>query len=191
MAYNIYLNDWAISDDKYWNDKMRGKIGNYLRELFNEVCLLDECPYYNAEFTWDYSAASYIRPGEILIYFVESHAESLIRLASPHAKLHSNGGSTALNMPGGVLSEVYVNSDWKNDNNPARGYALTAFHEAMHNKLEYPGTNAGFVHSQGGAGLAAPYFYHSGYQLSQRNKELMAPALPRRVPQNKAFIYGF
>ena len=178
-TYNVYLKDKATDDD-FWGSGTRYVIGCYLRDFFNQVCQLDSCPYDDADFFWGFSAAN-IQTGEIVIYFVDSPADSLIRQLAPW-KPHSSGGATMHPFPSGTLSEVYVNA-YQGDSNPARGLACTAFHEAMHNKLG-PYFN---LHGGGGGGLALSPGA-SDFGLTPMNKELMAPVLAKTVPQYTGFL---
>jgi len=146
-----------------------------LRGFFNDVCTLKSAnPFSSALTTWASPAS--IRVGEIVVYFVDSQSSSLIRQNLPSAVPHSNTGSTAHGLPGGTISEVYVDA-FKAMQNGVRGLAVVAFHEAMHNKL-FPLN----IHTSGGGGLALSPM-SPDFGLTDGNKQLMAPALSTAVKQ--------
>ena len=65
----------------------------------------------------------------------------------------------------------------------ARALAVLAFHEAMHNLLK----RGNDLHAMGGMGLAAATVFPNS-KLTQRNKELMAAAMGKNIPQNQSFL---
>jgi hypothetical protein len=59
----------------------------------------------------------------------------------------------------------------------------TRISEGMHNLLKM----GGGLHGAGGMGLAAATVY-STTQLTSRNKQLLAPVMGTRIPQNTSFL---
>src|SRR4051794_1865694 len=148
--YMVHLKD-KTSAGGTLNRTVKSRVGNFLRGFYNEVCMQDaarQAGYTSADVNWS-PAVGTVREGEVLIYFVGSQQESLIRRLLPDAVLHSTTGSTAHGLPGGKLSEVYV-AGCAADPHLARCLAVVAFHESMHNKLG-PEID---VHADGGGGLA-------------------------------------
>ncbi len=176
MTYNFYLKDAATSGAD-WGEGDRYVIGVELKNLFDEVCQLSSCPYDLSDFWWDPGSVS---DTSLLIYFVNSRSNSLVRKVRPGASL--GGGGTTHISNAGNLSEVYVSAALEDDN-PARAWAVLAFHEAMHNLLKM-GQN---LHGAGGMGLAAETVYSSS-RLTTKNKELVAKAMGKKIPQNTSFL---
>lgn len=170
-VYKVYLNDLA-TPGKFWTSATRQAFGAVLQGFFNEVCKLkDARPFTSALTTW--APPVNIQREEIIVNFVNSWADSRIRKHDPNAELESKTGSTA-HFVGGKISEVYVDAF---TTMPVRGLAVVAFHEAMHNKL-YPLD----IHADGGGGLASTSVSWN-FGLTDKNKQLMAKALSKQVPQ--------
>ena len=120
-AYNVYLGDVnsGLSDDD--KSAVQALLLTWFTRIVNSTS-------YTASVSWTSSVPSSIQDNELLVYFVESSLDSVVR-ALPGGPGGSGGGdgftAWANNL---TASEVYVNR--------SRGYlAEIAFHELMHNKL--------------------------------------------------------
>jgi hypothetical protein len=183
-TYNFRLSDKVGgSNPGVWGEGTAYVVGNYLKEFFNRVCTSPLTPYSDSDFWWD-SAASEVRAEEVLIYFLDSKSDSLVQQASAGATL--GPGGTTLIRSSGNLSEVYVRESLAamgGGADFARGLAVLAFHEAMHNKLKLGGS----LHSTGGGGMAATTVF-ANTNLNAANIAKMAPTLSRTVAQNVSFL---
>lgn len=183
-TYNFRLSDKVRSSNpNVWGEGILYVIGTYLKEFFDQVCTSNLAPYSDSDFWWN-SSASDIRSHEVLVYFLDSRANSLIHKVSPKGPL--GPGGTTLIRSSGNLSEVYVRESLAamgGGGDVARGLAVLAFHEAMHNKLKLDGK----LHSIGGGGMAATTVF-ANTNLTKENIAIMAPALSRPVPQNGSFL---
>jgi hypothetical protein len=183
-TYNFRLSDQVRdSHPGVWGEGTAYAIGNYLKEFFDEVCSSPLTSYSDSDFWWD-SSSSDVRPHEVLIYFLDSQADSLVRKVAAGASL--GPGGTTLIRSSGNISEVYVRESLAamgSGGDFARGLAVLAFHEAMHNKLKLGGS----LHATGGGGMAATTVF-ANTKLSSKNIQQMAAALGRSVPQNLSFL---
>ena len=182
--YNFRLSDQVRgSNPGVWGEGTAYVVGNYLKEFFDEVCASPLTPYSGSDFWWD-SSASDVRANEVLIYFLDSKADSLVQQVSPSVTL-GPGGTTVIRSAGN-LSEVYVRESLAamgGGADLARGLAVLAFHEALHIKLKLGGS----LHSTGGGGIAAATVF-ANTNLNARNIAKMAPALSLSVQQNVSFL---
>lgn len=176
-TYNFYLKD-AATPGSDWGEGTCYVIGLEMKTLFDEVCQLPSCPFSVSDFWWDPQS---VNSTSVLVYFVNDSTRSLVRKVTPNAQL-GQGGTTHIS-PAGNLSEVYVSIGVQDPNNPARALAVLAFHEVMHNLLQ---TGNG-LHGSGGVGLAAATVY-SNSKLTPKNKELVAKAMGKSIPQNTLFL---
>jgi len=176
-TYNFYLKDGGTSGPGFWGEGDRYVLGLELKKLFDEICLLPSCPFSISDFWWDPGT---VGDTDLLIYFVDSPSNSLVRRIRPKAPLGA-GGTTHLSTAGN-LSEVYL-SAITGQSDPTRALAVLAFHEAMHNLLKM----GQGLHGAGGMGLAAATVF-SNSQLTAKNKELMAKVMGTKVPQNASFL---
>lgn len=104
--YNFRLSDQVRgSNPGVWGEGTAYVVGTYLKEFFDEVCASPLTPYSGSDFWWD-SSASDVRANEVLIYFLDSKADSLVQQVSPSVTL-GPGGTTVIRSAGN-LSEVYV-----------------------------------------------------------------------------------
>jgi hypothetical protein len=183
-TYNFRLSDQVRgSNPGVWGEGTAYVIGTYLKQFFDEVCTSSLTSYSDSDFWWD-SSPSDIRAEEVLIYFLDSKSDSLVRQVSSGAPL--GAGGTTLIRSSGNLSEVYVRESLAamgGGGDIARGLAVLAFHEAMHNKLKLGGS----LHSTGGGGMAATTVF-ANTNLNAANITKMAPTLSRSVPQNTGFL---
>ena len=185
-TYNFRLSDQVRgSNPGAWGEGTAYVVGTYLKEFFDQVCASPLTSYSDSDFWWD-SSASDVRANEVLIYFLDSKADSLVQQVSPSATL--GPGGTTLIRTSGNLSEVYVRESiaaMGGGADLARGLAVLAFHEAMHNKLKVGGS----LHSVGvgGGGMAAGTVF-ANTNLNARNIAKMAPALSLSVQQNASFL---
>lgn len=176
-TYNFYLKDRGTSAGNFWGEGDRYVLGLEMKKLFDEICLLSACPFSTSDFWWDPATVS---DTELLIYFVDAPGDSLVRRIRPNTPL--GGGGTTHISTAGNLSEVYL-SAIAGQADPVRALAVLAFHEGMHNLLKM----GGGLHGAGGMGLAAATVY-STTQLTSRNKQLLAPVMGTRIPQNTSFL---
>lgn len=175
-TYNFYLKNSATSGDR-WGEGTRYVIGLHLKEFFDEVCQDPGTSFSVSDFWWDPTS---ITGSDLLIYFVDSQANSLVRKIRPNGLLGS-GGTTHISAAGN-LSEVYVSAAHEAQD-MAKGVAVLAFHEAMHNLLKM----GNGLHGSGGMGLAAETVYETS-TLTATNRKLMAKALGTNIPQNASFL---
>jgi hypothetical protein len=120
----------------------------------------------------------------VLIYFLDSKSDSLVQQVSAGATL--GPGGTTLIRASGNRSEVYVRESLAamgGGADVARGLAVLAFHEAMHNKLKLGGS----LHSTGGGGMAAATVF-ANTNVNAGNTAKMAPALSRTAAQDTSFL---
>ena len=120
--------------------------------------------------------------GSLLIYFINSQADSLVRKVRPGSNL-GPGGTTIPDDPTGNLSEVYFFTTAWQASDAARLLAVLAFHEAMHNLLKLGDR----LHATGGMGLAAARVEETT-RLTDTNKRLMAAVMADNIPQNSSFL---
>ena len=183
-TYNIRLSDHVRSSNPgVWGEGTAYVIGIYLKEFFDKVCSSPLTPFSDSDFWWDSSSAD-VRSQEVLIYFLDSKQNSLVRQVAAGSPL--GPGGTTLIRSSGNLSEVYVRESLAamgGGGDFARGLAVLAFHEAMHNKLRL----GGGLHTTGGGGMAATTVF-ANTNLNAQNIAVMAPALSRAVPQNTSFL---
>ena len=175
-TYNFFLKN-AATDGDSWGEGDRYVIGNGIKAFFDEVCQLDACPFSDSDFWWDPAT---VGNNQLLIYFVDSQANSLVRQVRPGSSL-GPGGTTSVSS-GGNLSEVYLSAA-ADQPDSAQALAVLAFHEAMHNLLKMGNR----LHAAGGMGLAAETVYANS-RLTQRNKDLIAPVMGTVIPQNTSFL---
>ncbi len=171
------------SNPGIWGEGTAYVIGTYLKEFFDQVCTSPLTPYSSSDFWWD-SSATDVRANEVLIYFLDRKADSLVRQVASGAPL--GPGGTTLIRSSGNISEVYVRESLAamgGGGDFARGLAVLAFHEVMHNKLKLGGS----LHSTGGGGMAATTVF-ADTRMNARNISKMAPTLSRSVPQNLSFL---
>lgn len=183
-TYNFRLSDQVRDNNPgVWGEGTAYVVGNYLKEFFDQVCTSSLTSYSDSDFWWD-SSPSDVRAEEVLIYFLDSKSDSLVRQLSAGAPL--GAGGTTLIRSSGNLSEVYVRESLAamgGGADFARGLAVLAFHEAMHNKLKVGGS----LHSTGGGGMAAATVY-ANTNVNAANIAKMAPTLSRPVSQNTSFL---
>ena len=182
-TYNVRLCDHVGSNSPgVWGEGTAYVVGNYLKEFFDKVCSSPLTSFSDSDYWWD-SPASDVRANEVLIYFLGTKADSLVHQVSPAAPL--GPGGTTLIRSSGNISEIYLQeslSAMGGGSDIARGLAVLAFHEAMHNKLKLGGS----LHATGG-GMAASTVY-ANTNLNAANIAKMAPALGLSVPQNLTFL---
>ncbi len=176
-TYNFYLKDRGTHSPGVWGEGTCYVLGTYLVEFFDEICQLQSCPFSKSDFWWDPTSIS---DTDLLVYFVDSKADSLVRKIRPNSPL--GGGGTTHISTAGNLSEVYISAASDADD-PARALAVLAFHEAMHNLLK----RGNDLHGMGGMGLAAATVYPNS-TLTKKNKELMAKVMGKKIPQNQSFL---
>ncbi len=187
-TYKFHLADRVLSQiPGVWGEGMAYVVGSYLKEFFDQVCTSPLTTFSDSDFHWN-TSSSEIRSHEVLIYFLPTKQDSLIRQESAGAPL--GPGGTTLIRTAGNLSEVYVTESiaaMGGGADLARGFAVLAFHEAMHNKLK----KGGSLHSNavGGGGMAAGTVF-ANTQLTTQNIEKMARALGNSVPQNTSYLSG-
>src|SRR5574341_1966084 len=102
-TYNFYLKDRGTSAPGTWGEGDRYVVGTYLMEFFDEICQLSSCPFSKSDFWWDPTS---INDTDLLIYFVDAKADSLVRKIKPKAP--QGGGGTTHISSAGNLSEVYI-----------------------------------------------------------------------------------
>lgn len=176
-TYNFYLKDLGTSTSGFWGEGDRYVLGLEIKKFFDEICLLAACPFSVSDYWWDPAS---VADTELLIYFVHGPSSSVVHRIRPSASL-GPAGTTHIS-PAGNLSEVYL-SAIAGQPDPVRALAVLAFHEGMHNLLKM----GGGLHGAGGMGLAAATVY-STTQLTSRNKQLLAPVMGTRIPQNTSFL---
>jgi len=183
-VYNFHLVDHVLrSLPEVWGEGTAYVVGLYLKEFFDEVCTSPSTSFASSDFHWN-TAAEYLRPPEVVIHFLTEKSDSLVRKISSGAQL-GPGGTTRIHASGN-LSEVYVRESlvaMGGGADIARGLAVLAFHEAMHNKLQLGNS----LHSKGGGGMAATTVY-ANTELNQPNIAKMAKALETAVPQNTEYM---
>jgi hypothetical protein len=181
-TYNVRLGD-QVNLPEVWGEGTGYMVGLEIKALFDEVCASPLTSYSTSDYWWN-SAAGDVRSGEVLIYFLTERSDSLVRQVQSGAGLGQAG--TTLIRTAGNISEVYVKESLAamgGGSTIARGLAVLAFHEAMHNKLRLGNS----LHSTGGGGVAATTIYADS-ELKQRNIDLMARALATAVPQDTSFL---
>ena len=176
-TYNFYLKDRGTHAPGTWGEGDCYMVGTYLAEFFDEICQLPSCPFSTSDFWWDPTSISNT---DLLIYFIDSKVDSLIHKIKPRTPL--GGGGTTHISSAGNLSEVYIAAA-SSAADSAKALAVLAFHEAMHNLLK----RGNDLHAMGGMGLAAATVFPNS-KLTQRNKELMAAAMGKNIPQNQSFL---
>jgi hypothetical protein len=177
-VFNVYLKNLVPSDQMNWGEGDMYQIGLYIKQYFDEVCQNSNSTFSSADFWWD-PANGAVKSHELLVYFLKDSSESLIHKTRPSDKINLNNNGNTLWRSDSTprISEIYVNSVLIY-NDAHLLLAKLAFHELMHNKLEKFD-----VHGGGGGGLATGSPITSSTPLTDKNKELMAKALAKKVPQ--------
>jgi hypothetical protein len=179
--YNVYIKSVGVGYSADWGEGDAYVVGNYLKELFDQVCSHPASAYSGGDYWWEPNAGD-IADHELLVYLVSNRSNSIIRSLFPGQGL-GPGGTTYFNN-NYSLTEVYFDVGFNlADANPHRGLAVLCFHELMHNKLK----RGNSLHTNGGGGLARATVY-SNYMLSAENKRLMANALGNKRPQYKGAL---
>jgi hypothetical protein len=169
----------------------RAAIAQRLLEYFKRVVELANATPYSPNYysrviiRW-VDAPPAMQPDELLVYFVEDWGHSVVRHAPGNTLFDlGTGGTTRTGSP--AASEVYITE------NPSIGVpylrnpevlAAVAFHECLHNKLDFDDALHAYSlgRAAGGIGLAAASV---GPQtpLTHQNVEMMAAALSSPRPQ--------
>jgi hypothetical protein len=148
-----------------------------MKALFDQVCQLDACPFADSDYWWDPATVGYT---SLLVYFVDSPDSSLVRQVRPGTSL--GAGKTTLIRSAGNPSEMYLPAVAA-ESASARALAVLSFHEGMHNLLRMGNR----LHAVGGMCLAAETVYANS-QLTQKNKDLMAPVMGAAIAQSTSFL---
>jgi hypothetical protein len=176
MTFNFYLKDLGTSGSS-WGEGDRYVIGVNMKGLFDTVSADQNCAFSDSDFFWDPAASGSLT---LVIYFVDDHASSVLRRIRPSSPL-GPGGTTHISGAGN-LSEVYLSAA-AGQADTAAALARLAFHEGMHNLL-----NRGqSLHASGGGGLASETIF-ANTNLTQRNIDLLAPAVSNTPAQNTSFL---
>lgn len=176
--YNVYLKD-KTGDWDQWGEGDMYVVGLELKKIFDEVCGHADSPYSTSDYWWDPSNGT-VKDTELLVYFLQSSGDSIIKRKYPKYNLGTGTAGNTVFFTDATprISEVYVSVALQY----ADAHLLLAklcFHELMHNKLEPTD-----LHGQaGGGGLATGAPITSSTMLTEKNKELMAKALDKKVPQ--------
>jgi hypothetical protein len=152
-------------------------MGTEMKALFDQVCQLDACPFADSDYWWDPAT---VGNTSILVYFVDSPDSSLVRQVRPGTSL--GAGGTTLIRSAGNPSEMYLPAVAA-ESASARALAVLSFHEGMHNLLRMGNR----LHAVGGMCLAAETVYANS-QLTQKNKDLMAPVMGAAIAQSTSFL---
>lgn len=160
-SYNVYLGDVNSGLTTEQKNNVRTTLQGWFGRIVPERT--------TAIVSWVNSAPSSISDTELLVYFVASSFDSVVRALPGGGRAGSNDGFTA--WAGGLTaSEVYVSS--------SRTYlAELAFHELMHNKLHL---DDAALHSRDGL---ARFPLNPGTNPSTTNISQMRAALNNRHPQ--------
>ena len=119
-AYNVYLGDVNSG----LSDEAKSAVQSALLSWFSRIVSGDT----TASVSWTSSAPGSIRDNELLVYFVRSSMDSIVRALPGGPGSAGNGDGFTAWAGDLTASEVYVSS--------SRSYlAEMAFHELMHNKL--------------------------------------------------------
>jgi hypothetical protein len=177
MNYNVTLvklGSFAINQDA---------VAARLKALFDDVINSDQALKRRfgelSSVTWATSCPASYNAWDLLIYFVPSSIESIMRGLNPQAQAGANGltawrfsgsGATRTEETG---SEVYANTGGGN----ATLLGNLAFHEALHNKGQL---SDGQLHPHGGL---AGETVTDGTQMTPGVRRLMAGMLGRNRPQ--------
>jgi hypothetical protein len=174
--FNVYLKNLAPDADFGEGDMYA--IGLELKSMFDQVCAHTSSPYSSSDYWWDPSSGS-IQGHELLVYFLPSESDSLIKRKYPRLSIGSGMAGNTAWFSGATarISEVYLDVAMKYQDYQLL-LAKLCFHELMHNKLEPTD-----LHGQGGGGLATGAPITSSTTLTTKNIELMAAALSKRIPQ--------
>lgn len=126
------------------------------------------------------TTADEVTDHDLVVYFVESPAGSIIRSLGAPIMTGDNGGFTSSTLKDGTISEVYVRQNF-----PARKLANIAFHELMHNKLR----RGNEMHGLRGLNMGVSPATECSF-LSPRDVELMAQGLNAKVRQYTGRLTG-
>ena len=178
-VFNVYLKNLVPEDQMNWGEGDRYQIGIHVKQLFDEVCAhASSTTYTSSDFWWD-PANGAVKSHELLVYFLKDSSDSLIHKKYPKESINLTISGNTLWRSDSTprISEVYVNTALQFQDAHLL-LAKLVFHELMHNKLEKFD-----VHGNGGGGLATASPITSSTMLTDKNKELMAAALSKKVPQ--------
>lgn len=177
-VYNVYLKNLVPSNNMDWGEGDRFEVGLQVKKIFDEVCQHKDSPYSTSDFWWDPPQGT-VKNTELLVYVLWDSSQSLIAKEHPkqNIDLTKSGNTFFLGSSTPRITEIYINNALKFVDAHLL-FAKLTFHEFMHNKLE-----PFDVHSKGGGGLATGGTINSSTTLNEKNKELMAKKLNKKVPQ--------
>ena len=179
--FNIYLKNNVSGTDK-WGETDMLTVGSELKSLFDKVCQHNNSEFEASDCRLNPGQGD-IAPHELLVYFVNDSGASIIKKANSNADVDlTKSGNTYFSGNQPRITEVYVLPVLKFDDRH-KALANLCFHELMHDKLEPLN-----VHVNGGGGLATDGTITSSTPLLDKNKELMAKALGKRIPQYKGAL---
>lgn len=177
-VFTLWLVNLAPGNQYYWGEGTMWSVGNYLQDMFQKVIAHDSCPFEKFYYSWERGT---VQPTDIVVYFLASQADSIIKDKYKAVPKHNSGSGGTFPSPDGMISEVYLRQ-MEGDFAYSRLVAKLAFHECMHNKIDAaPGSTTADIH-KGDDGLAAANI-SNGTDFTDTNISLMAANLNRKVVQ--------
>jgi len=178
--FTLWLVNNAPGNQYYWGEGTMWSVGNHLKEMFEKVVNHASSPFERFQYSWE---RGIVKPTDVVVYFLASEKDSIIREKYKAAPKHSSGSGGTYPSAGGMLSEVYLRA-MEGDFAYSRLVAKLAFHECMHNKIDAaPGSPTSDIHAVGGGGLASSTITN-GTELTDKNVSLMAANLGRQITQH-------
>ena len=181
--YRVWMKNLSGSDQyNRWNEFTVQGVAEALKKIFGRVIAHPSCPYSTVD-CFQFHNAAVLDPGEVLVYFVASSSYSIVNRFAGDELDRTKGGYTTDRSNIDVISEVWIDKSLP-DGQYVQLLANLAFHEIMHNKLDtFRNTSPRSIHETDGTGLASGLKIPATTQISQRNIQLMGPALAVNIPQ--------
>ena len=157
-------------------------IGMKLKTMLNTICQHKDSTFAAADYSWEMGN---VADTDVVVYVTGTKEHGSIIKGKSGVPIHESASGGTYAYTGGMISEVYLRS-FDGAANFSNLAANIIFHEMMHNKLDAPSVKTiNDLHSGGGGGLANPTV-SAGSALTDKNIELMAKALSKKVPQYTA-----
>ena len=157
-------------------------IGMKLKTMLNQVCQHKNSTFAAADYSWDPGS---VADTDVVVYVCFSKEYGSIIKGKNGVPIHDSASGGTYAYTGGMISEVYL-KEIDGAANFTNVAANIIFHEMMHNKLDAPAAKTvNDIHVSGGGGLASATV-SAGSALTDKNIELMAGALSKKVQQYTA-----
>jgi len=157
-------------------------LGMRLKTMFNQICQHKNSTFAASDYSWEPGS---VADTDVVVYVCFSKKYGSVIKGKNGVAIHDSASGGTYPYTGGMISEVYL-QEIDGAANFTSVAANIICHEIMHNKLDAskPST-VNDIHVSGGGGLASATV-SAGSALTDKNIELMAGALSKKVPQYTA-----